>query len=99
MAYLSDFSCFYFPGSHGSGDDHEIQTPYVIWGAGVRQVKGSYLDLSTLNMSLEHRRDIHQADLTPLMSTVLSIPVPVNSIVSKGNCNNFNRVTIIQIAE
>ncbi|KAM3967908.1 LOW QUALITY PROTEIN: phosphatidylinositol glycan anchor biosynthesis class N [Aphomia sociella] len=66
-------------GSHGAGLDHETQTPYVIWGAGVHQVK-KQLDPETNSMSLDHRLDIKQADLSPLMSTILSIPVPVNSI-------------------
>ncbi|XP_045536894.1 GPI ethanolamine phosphate transferase 1 [Papilio machaon] len=67
-------------GSHGTGDDHETQTPYVLWGAGVQQVKHLTNDKETKNMSSEHRYDIEQADLAPLMSTFLSIPVPVNSI-------------------
>ncbi|XP_059050889.1 GPI ethanolamine phosphate transferase 1-like [Achroia grisella] len=71
-------------GSHGAGLDHETQTPYVIWGAGVEQVEQGQLDLEldseTNGMSLKHRVDINQADLAPLMSTILSIPVPVNSV-------------------
>lgn len=69
-------------GSHGAGDDHETQTPYVIWGSGVKQKKYVQLDPETIEMSLEHRFDINQVDLAPLMSTILSIPVPVNSKVS-----------------
>lgn len=69
-------------GSHGAGDEHETQTPYVVWGAGVEQIKKGSLDPQTNGMSLDHRVDINQADLTPLMSTILSIPVPVNSVVS-----------------
>ncbi|XP_063548560.1 GPI ethanolamine phosphate transferase 1-like [Cydia strobilella] len=67
-------------GSHGSGDDHETQTPFVMWGAGVQQAKEGPEDPYTKGMSFNHRFDIKQADLTPLMSTILSIPVPVNSI-------------------
>lgn len=54
-----------------------------MWGGGVQQIKNrqELLDLSTNAMSLENRFDINQADLTPLMSTLLSIPVPTNSIV------------------
>ncbi|CAB3240049.1 unnamed protein product [Arctia plantaginis] len=66
-------------GSHGAGDDHETQTPYVIWGSGVKQKKYVKQDFETNGMSLEHRFDINQVDLAPLMSTILSIPVPVNS--------------------
>ncbi|XP_050344362.1 GPI ethanolamine phosphate transferase 1 [Nymphalis io] len=69
-------------GSHGTGDEHETQTPYVLWGSGVEQTIGKdiKLDLETNSMSFGHRFDINQADLTPLMSTILSIPVPANSI-------------------
>ncbi|KAJ8735600.1 hypothetical protein PYW07_007220 [Mythimna separata] len=66
-------------GSHGAGDDHETKTPYVIWGSGVNQAKMQQFDPETVGMSLEHRLDINQVDLSPVMSTILSIPVPVNS--------------------
>ncbi|XP_050681266.1 GPI ethanolamine phosphate transferase 1 isoform X1 [Leptidea sinapis] len=69
-------------GSHGTGDDHETKTPYVLWGAGVKQVESDekHFDVETNSMILEHRYDLNQADLTPLMASFLSIPVPVNSI-------------------
>ncbi|XP_052742449.1 GPI ethanolamine phosphate transferase 1 isoform X2 [Bicyclus anynana] len=69
-------------GSHGTGDDDETKTPYVLWGAGVQTVQDNLkqLDPETVSMLLEHRYDINQADLTPLMSSFLSIPVPVNSV-------------------
>ncbi|CAH2102471.1 unnamed protein product [Euphydryas editha] len=69
-------------GSHGTGDEHETQTPYVLWGSGVEQIRLKHikLDPETNLMSHNHRFDINQADLTPLMSTLLSIPVPANSI-------------------
>ncbi|CAK1540050.1 unnamed protein product [Leptosia nina] len=69
-------------GSHGTGYDHETKTPYVLWGSGVQQVHNDekHLDPETKSMFQEHRLDLNQADLTPLMATFLSIPVPVNSI-------------------
>lgn len=73
-------SCF--KGSHGAGDDHETKTPYVIWGSGVKQTEMRQSDPETDGLSLEHRIDINQVDLSPIMSTILSIPVPVNSRVS-----------------
>lgn len=73
---------FHLTGSHGAGDDHETKTPYVIWGSGVNNPGEFKLDPETKGMSLENRLDINQVDLAPLMSTVLSIPVPVNSKVS-----------------
>lgn len=66
-------------GSHGAGDDHETKTPYVIWGSGIKQAEMTQLDPETDGLSLDHRLDINQVDLSPLMSTILSIPVPVNS--------------------
>lgn len=55
-----------------------------MWGSGVEQIETNHtkLDPETKLMSQDHRFDINQADLTPLISTLLSIPVPVNSIVS-----------------
>lgn len=74
-------------GSHGAGDDHETETPYVLWGSGFITKYNVYHNTESLN--LERRLDIQQADLTPLMSSILSIPVPVNSIVSNKCIFNF----------
>lgn len=48
----------------------------------MKQTEKVQFDPNTVGMSLEHRLDINQVDLSPLMSTILSIPVPVNSKVS-----------------
>uniref|UniRef100_A0A8R1I224 GPI ethanolamine phosphate transferase 1 n=2 Tax=Caenorhabditis japonica TaxID=281687 RepID=A0A8R1I224_CAEJA len=53
-------------GSHGAGSDEEVLTPFVAWGAGVK--KGS------------SKPDIHQIDLAPLISALIGIPIPVNSM-------------------
>ncbi|VDK48767.1 unnamed protein product [Anisakis simplex] len=55
-------------GSHGAGTSEEVLTPYVVWGSGV---KASYFS-----------RNINQIDLAPLMSSLLGIPIPTNSIGS-----------------
>lgn len=57
----------------------------MLWGSGVQKVDGSLFDPEAIDMSLEHRFDINQADLAPIMSTILSIPVPVNSVVGDIN--------------
>ncbi|XP_045490334.1 GPI ethanolamine phosphate transferase 1 isoform X1 [Pieris rapae] len=68
-------------GSHGTGYEHETKTPYVLWGSGVEEIQGEKnIDQETNSIFYEHRFDLNQADLTPLMATFLSIPVPVNSI-------------------
>ncbi|XP_045500815.1 GPI ethanolamine phosphate transferase 1-like [Colias croceus] len=69
-------------GSHGTGYEHETRTPYVLWGAGVQQIQDEekHIDSETNYMFQEHRFDLNQADLTPLMASFLSIPVPVNSV-------------------
>ncbi|GBP92751.1 GPI ethanolamine phosphate transferase 1 [Eumeta japonica] len=74
-------------GSHGTGDDHETQTPYVLWGAGIKTKLDQPTKFNDLVFDLpyEKRHDINQADLAPLMSTILSIPVPVNSVYESAS--------------
>lgn len=64
-------------GSHGSGSPDETETPFVVWGTGVA------------NTARFH--DIEQADLTPLISALIGIPVPVNNEVSCFEENCFRR--------
>ncbi|XP_057337055.1 GPI ethanolamine phosphate transferase 1 [Microplitis mediator] len=52
-------------GSHGSGSDDETETPFIAWGAGVNHLPG--------------RRDIDQADITPLIASLLGISIPTNN--------------------
>jgi phosphatidylinositol glycan class N len=52
-------------GSHGSGLDTERLIPFVAWGSGVAKI-------STVN--------IEQADTAPLMSYLIGVPIPLNSI-------------------
>lgn len=54
-------------GSHGSGSPDETETPLVVWGAGVN--------------SFKDRVDVEQADIAPLISSLLGISIPVNSEV------------------
>ncbi|CAJ0577592.1 unnamed protein product, partial [Mesorhabditis spiculigera] len=52
-------------GSHGAGSDAEVLTPFVAWGAGVK--------------SSGARINISQVDVAVLLSSLLGVPIPVNS--------------------
>lgn len=78
-------------GSHGAGDPSETETPVIVWGSGVApprpawQVKGRVVyDRRVQDWGLGHlrRHDLYQADITPLAASILTIPIPVNSVVS-----------------
>ncbi|SPO20128.1 related to MCD4 - sporulation protein [Ustilago trichophora] len=80
-------------GNHGDGDPHNTRTPLVAWGAGVRgpqpattqQKRDARLERSQdpyfADWYLDDisRVDVDQADITPLMATLLGVPVPANS--------------------
>lgn len=55
-------------GSHGSGSDHETQSPFIAWGSGFEHQRNPY--------------NLHQADIAPLISILLGINIPTNSVVS-----------------
>lgn len=73
-------------GSHGAGHPSETLTPLVAWGAGVqtaqRTVSQKYDDFYLKEWGLEtyRRVDVNQADIAPLVSSLLGLPFPVNSV-------------------
>ncbi|KAH7882746.1 Phosphatidylinositolglycan class N-domain-containing protein [Phlebopus sp. FC_14] len=73
-------------GNHGDGDPDNTRTPLVAWGKGIRgpapdSFPSSHDDYSRL-WQLDHllRRDVSQADLAPLMASLIGIGWPVNSV-------------------
>lgn len=55
-------------GSHGSGSSTETETPLIVWGAGIK--------------SSGFRQDVEQASITPLIASLIGIPIPTNNEVS-----------------
>ncbi|RKP36392.1 GPI ethanolamine phosphate transferase [Dimargaris cristalligena] len=93
--YADDRTAFVFTadhgmnnrGSHGDGHPDNTRTPIIAWGAGVRgperqpapaaghdafSVPWGFSDLV--------RRDIEQADIAPLMTSLIGVPFPLNSV-------------------
>ncbi|KAK5898383.1 hypothetical protein CgunFtcFv8_015804 [Champsocephalus gunnari] len=74
-------------GSHGAGHPSETLTPLVAWGAGVTNAQKvtaaqPYNDGFLQDWKLEHlqRVDVNQADIAPLMASLVGVPFPVNSV-------------------
>nr|CAD7591284.1 unnamed protein product [Timema genevievae] len=71
-------------GSHGAGERSETETPLVAWGAGIRgPLPATETDPSSPHSwELAHirRSDVRQADIAPLMATLLGVPIPANSV-------------------
>ena len=55
-------------GSHGSGLPSETETPLITCGVGVK--------------SSGFRQDVEQASITPLIASLIGIPIPINNEVS-----------------
>lgn len=71
-------------GSHGEGSLVETETPFVAWGAGIQypsKVQVAEYVPKEWNLNHLQRDDVKQADIAPLMSILLGIPIPVNSLV------------------
>ncbi|KZV72333.1 PigN-domain-containing protein [Peniophora sp. CONT] len=73
-------------GNHGDGDPDNTRTPLIAWGAGVRKPilldSPDVPDDYSAPFELEHlaRRDVEQADVAAIMSTLLGSDWPVNSV-------------------
>ncbi|KAI8908971.1 Phosphatidylinositolglycan class N-domain-containing protein [Gorgonomyces haynaldii] len=91
--YGDDKSAFVFTadhgmskrGSHGDGDPENTQTPLIAWGAGVAKPNRTHLaghDMISFDWGLDEfqRVDVNQADIAPLMSVLIGVPYPLNSV-------------------
>ncbi|XP_035680273.1 GPI ethanolamine phosphate transferase 1-like [Branchiostoma floridae] len=73
-------------GSHGAGHPSETLTPLLAWGAGVAGPQSGntqdYMDGFGQEWKLENIRrcDVNQADIAPLMSSLIGVPFPLNSV-------------------
>ncbi|XP_049638055.1 GPI ethanolamine phosphate transferase 1 [Suncus etruscus] len=73
-------------GSHGAGHPSETLTPFVTWGAGIRypqKVSAQQFDdafLEEWKLEKWKRQDINQADVAPLMASLIGVPFPLNSV-------------------
>ncbi|XP_071175269.1 GPI ethanolamine phosphate transferase 1-like [Mytilus edulis] len=93
-------------GSHGAGNPHETLTPVVAWGAGIRgPLESSNQDIYPDSYSKEwklqdiKRTDLNQADIAPLMSSLVGVPYPMNSVgtlpLSFLNSSDFEKAESI----
>lgn len=74
-------------GSHGAGHPSETLTPLVVWGAGVNgpvaATEPQAFDdgyLQDWDLERIRRVDVSQADIAPLMASLIGIHFPVNSV-------------------
>ncbi|KAF9188471.1 Glycosyl phosphatidyl inositol anchor synthesis [Haplosporangium sp. Z 767] len=72
-------------GVHGDGHPDNTRTPIVAWGAGVKgpnKVNPQGHDEFSADWGLDaySRHDVKQADIAPLMASLIGINYPVNSV-------------------
>lgn len=76
-------------GSHGDGHPDNTRTPLIAWGAGVAKpvivadgVAPGHADNFSYDWGLQHvqRHDVDQADIAALMTYLVGLEYPVNSV-------------------
>uniref|UniRef100_A0A674IHK5 GPI ethanolamine phosphate transferase 1 n=1 Tax=Terrapene triunguis TaxID=2587831 RepID=A0A674IHK5_9SAUR len=73
-------------GSHGAGHPSETLTPLIAWGAGVnypQKVTFQFFEdefLKEWKLEKWKRLDVNQADIAPLMASLIGVPFPLNSV-------------------
>uniref|UniRef100_A0A8C9G570 GPI ethanolamine phosphate transferase 1 n=1 Tax=Pavo cristatus TaxID=9049 RepID=A0A8C9G570_PAVCR len=81
--------------SHGAGHPSETLTPLIAWGAGVNYPQEVTSQLFEDNLLKGISRNFNyvkmrmllfaQADIAPLMASLIGVPFPLNSVVSTTN--------------
>ncbi|KAJ3517601.1 hypothetical protein NLJ89_g404 [Agrocybe chaxingu] len=73
-------------GNHGDGHPDSTRTPLIAWGSGIRgpmpdSTPSSHDTYSEpWRLGRLYRRDVEQADIAPLMASLIGIDWPVNSV-------------------
>ncbi|XP_017840780.2 GPI ethanolamine phosphate transferase 1 [Drosophila busckii] len=68
-------------GSHGDGTAHELEVPFMLWGAGIAHGVAANKSFVADNAGTEWPQpELQQLQLTPLMSALLGLPTPVNNL-------------------
>ncbi|KAI4884788.1 hypothetical protein NFI96_018757 [Prochilodus magdalenae] len=74
-------------GSHGASHPSETLTPLVAWGAGLQTAQRASTSqtfdddyLKEWKLETYKRVDVNQADIAPLMSSLIGVPIPLNSV-------------------
>ncbi|KAJ3311978.1 Glycosyl phosphatidyl inositol anchor synthesis [Boothiomyces sp. JEL0838] len=72
-------------GNHGDGDPQNTETPLIAWGAGVSKPDtdspSGHDDYSiSWRLNSLQRNDVNQADIAPLMSSIIGVAFPKNSV-------------------
>ncbi|KAJ2453263.1 Glycosyl phosphatidyl inositol anchor synthesis [Coemansia sp. RSA 2424] len=76
-------------GAHGDGHPDNTRTPLIVWGAGVAKTApvpggqtaaGHDAFSNSWNLGQYERKDVNQADIAPLMASLIGINFPLNSV-------------------
>ncbi|KAF9336058.1 Glycosyl phosphatidyl inositol anchor synthesis [Podila minutissima] len=72
-------------GAHGDGHPDNTRTPIIAWGAGIRgpntmNPQGHDEFSADWQLDAYSRHDVKQADIAPLMTSLIGINYPVNSV-------------------
>ncbi|KAJ2746284.1 Glycosyl phosphatidyl inositol anchor synthesis [Coemansia sp. BCRC 34301] len=76
-------------GAHGDGHPDNTRTPLIVWGAGVAKTApvsseqtapGHDAFSSGWSLGQYERKDVNQADIAPLMASLIGINFPLNSV-------------------